>query len=152
MPAPAFSLSRVWRILATGIAFATFMLGGLALALTAFPLLRLWPGTDEAKGRRIRQLIRVSFAAFLKFMTGLGIMGAPQVEGVARVLKAGPCLIIANHPTLIDVVLLVSLVQDGNCVVKRALWAWIPDPQGTHHHVDQLARMEGCDWPEMQGA
>ncbi len=122
MPAPAFSLSRIWRILATGIAFATFMLGGLALALTAFPLLRLWPGTDEAKGRRIRQLIRISFAAFLKFTTGLGIMGAPQVEGVARVLKAGPCLIIANHPTLIDVVLLVSLVQDGNCVVKRALW------------------------------
>ena len=122
MPAHAWNFSRGWRILATGIAFATFMLGGLALAFTAFPLLRAWPGTGQARGRRIRRLIRVSFAAFLKFMTGLGIMRAPKVAGVASVLQAGPCLIIANHPTLIDVVLLVSLVEDGNCVVKRALW------------------------------
>lgn len=122
MMASSLSLSRAWRIIATGIAFATFMLGGLVLALTAFPLLRAWPGTKEARGRRIRRLIRVSFAAFLKFMTALGIMGTPKVDGVESVLRTGPCLIIANHPTLIDVVLLVSLVEDGNCVVKRALW------------------------------
>ena len=36
--------------------------------------------------------------------------------------------------------------------VKRGLCPWSTDPQGTHHHIDQLARMEGCDWQDMLGA
>ena len=44
------------------------------------------------------------------------------------------------------------LVTGDLRLVKRALWPWSPGPQGTHHHIDQLARMEGCDWQDMQGA
>jgi 1-acyl-sn-glycerol-3-phosphate acyltransferase len=31
-------------------------------------------------------------------------------------------MIIANHPSLIDVVVLIGLVRDANCVVKQSLW------------------------------
>ncbi len=30
---------------------------------------------------------------------------------------------IANHPTLIDVVVLIGLMEQANCVVKQALWS-----------------------------
>src|SRR4051812_11200348 len=113
---------HLWRIIATGIAFATFMTGGLVMALTIFPIARIWPGSAEVKGTRIRRLIQWSFVAFIRFMASLGIMGMPKVGGLEELRKGGPCLVIANHPTLIDVVLLVSLIKDCNCVVKRALW------------------------------
>lgn len=122
MPSHVFSIERTWRIIATGIAFASFMIGGLVMTLTAFPLAWAWPGLREIKERRIGQLIQISFFTFLKFLAFLGVMRPPRVEGLENLTKAGPCLVIANHPTLIDVVLLLSLVRNGNCVVKRALW------------------------------
>jgi 1-acyl-sn-glycerol-3-phosphate acyltransferase len=115
-------LNRCWRILGTGIAFSTFMVGGLLMSLTAFPLARIWPGSKEVKGRRIRRWVQLSFVAFIRWMTILRVLRRPNVEGMENLLKAGPCLIIANHPTLIDVVLLISLIRDCNCVVKRSLW------------------------------
>lgn len=115
-------VSRVWRIFATGSAFALFMVGGLMMTITAFPLARMWPGSYQAKGRRIRRLIQISFAAFLRYMQLVGVMRRPVVVGLANLHQAGPCLIVANHPTLIDVVLLVSLIPDCNCVVKHTLW------------------------------
>ena len=52
-----------------------------------------------------------------------------QVLGVFRVeitgrerLEREGLLILANHPTLIDIVLLMAFVKHGDCVVKSALW------------------------------
>ena len=42
------------------------------------------------------------------------------------------------------------LFAGGPKLIKRGLWPWSTDPQGTHHHIDQLARLEGCDWQDMQ--
>lgn len=92
------------------------------MTITVFPLVRMWPGSPQAKGRRIRRLIQISFAAFLRYMQLVGVMRRPVVVGLANLRQAGPCLIVANHPTLIDVVLLVSLIPDCNCVVKHTLW------------------------------
>jgi 1-acyl-sn-glycerol-3-phosphate acyltransferase len=44
-----------------------------------------------------------------------------EVRDKAALLPRGQ-LIVANHPTLIDVVLLMSLTPDVGCVVKRGLW------------------------------
>ena len=29
-------------------------------------------------------------------------------------------------------------------LTRRSLWPWSTDPQGTHHHIEKLAQMEGC--------
>jgi 1-acyl-sn-glycerol-3-phosphate acyltransferase len=117
-----FKLSRVRRVLGTGISFATFMVGGLLIALLVFPLVRIWPSSPAVKGRRLRRLLQLSFIVFVRWMTFLGVMTKPRIQGIECLARKTPCLIIANHPTLIDVVLLVSLIPDCNCVVKRALW------------------------------
>ena len=44
------------------------------------------------------------------------------------------------------------LLTGGPKLVKRGLWPWSTDPQGAHHHIDQLARLEGCDWQDTQAA
>jgi 1-acyl-sn-glycerol-3-phosphate acyltransferase len=42
-------------------------------------------------------------------------------EGVERLGRPGQ-VIVANHPSLIDVVFLIAFVPDACCVVKNALW------------------------------
>ena len=37
-------------------------------------------------------------------------------------------------------------------LVKRGLWPWSTVPRGAHHRIDQLARLEGCDWQDVQAA
>ena len=56
----------------------------------------------------------------METMRVLGIL-TYRVEGAERLRKPGR-LIVANHPTLIDVVLLVSQMPEVDCIVKRGLW------------------------------
>jgi 1-acyl-sn-glycerol-3-phosphate acyltransferase len=113
-------LDRYWRVLGTGFCFAVFGIGGTLLSLTLFPVLRLLAGTRERAQPLIRAALRHSFRLFAGLMRTLGLVSW-EVRGQERLLKPGQ-LIVANHPTLIDVVLLLSLVPDATCVVKRGLW------------------------------
>jgi 1-acyl-sn-glycerol-3-phosphate acyltransferase len=53
-------------------------------------------------------------------MKSLGLLTV-EVHGVERLRTTG-YLVIANHPSLIDVVFLVSLMPQVDCIVKRGLW------------------------------
>jgi hypothetical protein len=44
------------------------------------------------------------------------------------------------------------LLTGDPALTSRSLWPWSKDPQGTHHYIEKLGQMEGCDWQEMQGA
>lgn len=44
-----------------------------------------------------------------------------DIQGAERLGRPGQ-MIIANHPSLIDVVFLIGLVRRANCVVKKSLW------------------------------
>ena len=118
---PQSGTDKVRRVLGTGFAMASFMLIALLLAIVVFPVIRILPGTDETKGRRIRRIICRSFAAFLRSCTALGLIRPLRVIGLENVVQSKPCIIVANHPTLFDIVILGSLIRDFNCVVKNKL-------------------------------
>jgi 1-acyl-sn-glycerol-3-phosphate acyltransferase len=50
----------------------------------------------------------------------LGVISV-EVRGERRLRRNG-LLILANHPSLVDVVLLISLLRQATCVVKSRLW------------------------------
>jgi 1-acyl-sn-glycerol-3-phosphate acyltransferase len=114
-------IGRAWRAVGGVIAFASFMGIALAYALFLFPVIRALPGTSEAKGRRVRRIIGRSFAGFLRGCTFLGLMRELKVVGAGEVDFTKPVIIVANHPTLFDIVVLGSLVPNFNCVVKHEL-------------------------------
>lgn len=114
----------IWRLLATGWSFAFFSLGGLILVLLVFPvlnLLGLLQRDPRARHHRAQAAIHYTFRFFLWQMRMLGIMRM-NIQGREYLHKGQPMLILANHPTLIDVVLLISIVKYTNCVVKRSLF------------------------------
>jgi 1-acyl-sn-glycerol-3-phosphate acyltransferase len=113
------TLNRAWRVLATAIAFCGFGLGGLVLRLVYFPLLGLLVRDPVRRREKARRAVQRSFGVFIELMRVLGLL-TYEVHGLERLRRAG-LLILANHPTLIDVVFLVSLVDNADCVVKAAL-------------------------------
>lgn len=112
-------LNRGWRILATGYSFASFGLGGLVIGLVIWPLVSLVSADKTTRRYRMQRVIQVTFRYFIWQMCKLGLMTL-TLENRAALLAPGQ-LIIANHPTLIDVVVLISLIPHTRCVVKDGL-------------------------------
>lgn len=113
------AIDRAWRTFATGLCFASFGLGGLALRLVVFPAVTLVVQERRLRMALARALIQQSFRAFVWMMRAVGVISI-EVRGAERLARRG-MLVLANHPSLIDVVLLIALVRNHNCVVKGAL-------------------------------
>ena len=113
------AFDRGWRLFGTALSFIAFGVGGLLLRVLVFPLVRLFSRDREALERRARALIRASFAGHVWVMHRLGVM-TYEIRGIERLHRRG-LLVLANHPTLVDVVLLVSRLPDADCVVKSRL-------------------------------
>lgn len=113
-------LNHLWRVAATGFVFAVFGLGAILISATMFPLLRLSTWDRAVARRRIQRGMQITFKVYMDLMRVLGIL-TYSVEGLHRLREPGR-LIIANHPTLIDVVFLGSLIPAVDCIVKKGLW------------------------------
>ena len=115
------SINYVWRLVGTGFAFAAFFGGGLLLALTVFPLIALIKRDTIDRVRATQAVIHRVFQFFVSMLEFLGIIRV-DVRGVATLQGGSGRLIIANHPTLLDVVILMSLIPHAQCIVKAELW------------------------------
>jgi 1-acyl-sn-glycerol-3-phosphate acyltransferase len=110
----------LWRLIATGLSFTFFGLGGLLLRVLVFPLQRLLPGDHAVRRRRARITISRTFRLFIQFMGKVGILTI-DFRDAERLGRPGQ-LVIANHPSLLDVVFLIGYMGDNaNCVVKHGL-------------------------------
>jgi 1-acyl-sn-glycerol-3-phosphate acyltransferase len=112
--------NRAWRVFATGFSFTCFGLGALLLGFTLWPVLRL-SSTDPRIGvARVQRAVSASMRLFVWLMKSLGLL-TYEVRGREQLAARGQ-FVIANHPTLIDVVFLVGLMPEVDCIVKQALW------------------------------
>lgn len=112
-------INRFWRLIATAISYIFFGTGGVIFPLLALPFFYLYPGTRVQKQRRVRRLVHYIFKFFIHMMRTLGVL-TWQTEHIERLQRPG-LLVVANHPTLIDVVFLVAFMPHADCVVKSAL-------------------------------
>lgn len=111
--------NRYWRIFATGLSFFAFGLGGLLFGLLLSPVFNLALRQQQRRQRVARRVVQCSFAFHIELMRALGVLSY-EIRGRERLNRDG-LLILANHPTLIDVVFLISLLPNADCIVKSAL-------------------------------
>ena len=119
-PAPARGDAWYWRFVVTALSFFLFSVGALLVGLVFLPLVRVIPASRERKRARARAVMRASLRLFVAQMAGLGGM-TYEFRGAGRLGRPGQ-LIVANHPSLIDVVFLLAFVPGTGCVVKQGLW------------------------------
>ncbi|MEK6806576.1 MAG: lysophospholipid acyltransferase family protein [Pseudomonadota bacterium] len=122
--AVAARLNRLWRAFGVSFAFALFGIGGLALGFLVMPLIRLTTLDPDSLRRRTQRFVHHCFRGYIALWQWMGLFSA-ELHHLERLrTPAGPQgrLVIANHPSLVDVVLLVSLLPEVDCIVKRSLW------------------------------
>ena len=112
-------LDRAWRVFGTGLSFAVFGVGGLVLRLLVFPLLQIGVRDPARRRALVRRTVQRSFASFIEMMRFVGVLRY-EIHGRERLQREG-LLVLANHPTLLDVVFLVSQIPNADCIVKSAL-------------------------------
>lgn len=133
---------RLWRIFATALAFACFGVGGLALWVVVFPLQSLWFRDGARRQQAARTVVQAVFRLFIGWMWLLGLIRY-EIRGVEKLQRRG-LLILANHPTLIDVAFLISLVPNASCVVKSTL-ATHPCTRGPVRATGYICNNPGSD-------
>jgi 1-acyl-sn-glycerol-3-phosphate acyltransferase len=111
-----------WRLVATALAFTTFGVCGLAFSLVLFPLAWLWPHR-ASKQCAVTGVIHAFFRALVAVLQWVGVMelDARGVEALRR-SSHDPAIVVANHPTWLDVMVLLSLTPRACCVVKSVHW------------------------------
>jgi len=109
-----------WRIFAMGLCFTLFGLGGLVLGVLVFPALRFIPGSKETHRARVLKTLGVALRLLTYVIRHLRLVSF-GFDGVERLGRPGQ-VIVANHPSLADVVFLIAFVPNSCCVVKEALW------------------------------
>jgi 1-acyl-sn-glycerol-3-phosphate acyltransferase len=119
-PAAVSRLDMAWRALATGFCFAVFGLGQLVLGLTVFPLVMALVWKPATRRRLAKRGIQLSFKAFVGLMHQTRVLDY-RCSHLERLDRPG-LLVVANHPSLIDVVFLISFLPQADCVVKGSLF------------------------------
>jgi 1-acyl-sn-glycerol-3-phosphate acyltransferase len=109
-----------WRVFVKWLSFFVFGLGTLILVTLVFPPMRL-----ALPRRRFQKYARAFISAcfrcfFVRFMTVLGIVELHPGDRAAFRRLSGK-IVAANHPSLLDVVMLISLIPTADCIVRGNL-------------------------------
>ena len=113
-------VERLGHVLRTAFLFAVFGIGAVVLAGGLLPILSRFGGRRADRELVAQRWIHRLFRAFLRLGTAVGQFELSD-SGVER-LREGAGLVVANHPTLLDVVMLISRLPQADCIVKRAAW------------------------------
>lgn len=110
----------LWRLFMTGFSFFLFGVGAVLVGVFLLPIVKLVPASRDVKRRRARAVMSAALRLFIGFMHRGGVL-TYEFHGRERLSRPGQ-LIVANHPTLIDVVFLLAFMPAASCVVKQGLW------------------------------
>ncbi len=102
------------------MSFAFFGIGSLFLGVFVLPLIALCVRNPERRLHGIRAVVGGAMQTFVFFMHRVGVL-TYEITGWEHVDPDANYLIIANHPSLIDVVFLLSRFPTADCVIKQGI-------------------------------
>ncbi len=111
-------LKRLWLLIGKLWALTVIFAGGGLLAITLIPLFGLCLGR---KPEHAQNLIRASFRFYLGMLHHCRWVSVD----ISHAEKFAGCegkMLIANHPSLLDVVILMAYIPRAQCIVKHELW------------------------------
>lgn len=112
--------SRALHMAGSGVLFTVFGLLSVGLFGFVLPirlaLSRRHPQRDLLAQRIVHRALRF----YVRVGRWLDVF-VVETRDLER-LRQGPALIVANHPTLLDIVLLLAHMPQADCVAKRAAW------------------------------
>jgi 1-acyl-sn-glycerol-3-phosphate acyltransferase len=110
----------VWRIFGKLLSFFLFGIGSVFLLFTVFPVMRLFLHPRHRFQKYGHLVISVTFRLFIIFMFLLGLVTLKAAQKKFFRSLEGK-IIVSNHPSLLDVVMLIALIPNADCVVSAYL-------------------------------
>ena len=110
---------RYIRSFFTVFCFAIFGIGGFLIGTVIFPLTLL---IVPKKNQRyvLINTVHYSWKIFVFVMSFFRLIKV-KVENKEKIKNLKGRVVVANHPSLIDIVLLISIVPNSVCIVKGKL-------------------------------
>jgi 1-acyl-sn-glycerol-3-phosphate acyltransferase len=115
---PRGRAGRFRRVVLVAVAYSAFGVFSLAVAATAVPAIHLVARDRDRAERRIQRLLQRLFRTYLKALEVMGIARF-RCTGARALAKPGT-LVVANHPTRLDAIALISFMPQADCIMKRA--------------------------------
>ena len=113
-------MPRWLRKFMAALSFAMFFGLGLVLGLVFFPVARLLTWRKERHRRLCTWMLGKGYPTFCYWMRLVGLIDYEPITLPDDLPKDRPYVLIANHPTLIDVLFCLGWFQGLTCVVKAA--------------------------------
>ncbi|WP_323813919.1 lysophospholipid acyltransferase family protein [Cellvibrio sp. NN19] len=108
-----------WRLIATAFSIVLFALGALLLGGVLGLLIRFFPWPEQRRRQFVRKSIQRWVGFYVWVVCRLGLMSV-QFDGVAALDQPG-VLVVANHPTLLDAVMLMTVMPNVTFIAKAAM-------------------------------
>jgi len=100
----------IYRVIVKVLFFINFGIGSTILSLLLFPLLFF----------KYRWFVSFAFVLFVWQMRLSGILTL-KTKNINSFKNIHSKIIVANHPSLLDIVLLISLLPNADCIVNSSL-------------------------------
>jgi 1-acyl-sn-glycerol-3-phosphate acyltransferase len=113
-------IEYLWRLVAIAGCYAVFYASALVFIVLVLPVIRVVFRNSTSRNRKIRWIINKYFIFFVQLMIGVGVMQT-EIYGADQLKNRGPRMVIANHPSYLDIVILLSLVPNACCIVNSNL-------------------------------
>lgn len=113
-------INYCFRWLGTATSFAWFGIGSLVLGTLVLPLISVFVRNPERRRLWARSVVGAAMKGFVGYMRCVGVLRY-EVRGLENVKPDQGYLIIANHPSLIDVAFLLAKFPMADCVIKDRL-------------------------------
>lgn len=111
-------MPRFLRIALTAWAFVIFFVGSPLIGVTLFPLLWITSKDRQTYRDRCTRLLQQGHRILIGWFSLSGLIGVRSLPRLPANLEGKPYILIANHPSLIDVILLLGWFDGLTCVVK----------------------------------
>ncbi|HEY2772996.1 MAG TPA: lysophospholipid acyltransferase family protein [Candidatus Binatia bacterium] len=108
-----------------GSAFVEFGISALFVAFVVAPLVRRLAKSPERAELAVQGAIRRAYALSLAWLRLVRILTVDSKE-LEQLAGEGACIVVANHPTMLDVVLIGSHFPQMDCIVNAGWTANSP--------------------------
>jgi len=109
-----------YRVLMKWLCFFIFGLSSVILIILFLPSMRLVFHPKERFKKYARRFVSFTLGGFVIFMNIVGVVNL-ETEDRESFRRLSSKVVVANHPSLLDVVMLFSLIPNADCIVAGHL-------------------------------
>ena len=110
----------LWRAVRKIFVEVVFGTGSILIGIVVFPILRLFNHDQKSFKRAGHKFISLSLDFYIHLMSLVRI-STYKINDLKALRQLRGCVIVANHPSILDVVYMFAFIRDANCIVKAGL-------------------------------